>query len=266
MKEFRLLKADEIEVRVGHVSGANANKAMLLLYKDARCDMNILDETLGITGWQRKHQLIDGQLFCDVSIYDYEKDQWITKQDVGVESFSEAEKGRASDAFKRACFNLGIGRELYTAPQIWVTSPSSINNKKEWNYKKFRVKEIGYDDNRKINNLHIQEYVKGSGWVDAYKFGSDMKPYNANNNKGKPIKEKQEVKNDKPKTKKTISDEENKKRELVENMFTVAKQAGIELVKVQERMASKYGKTKSNDLTREEIDEITAWLTQESFI
>lgn len=253
MKEFRLLKADEIEVRVGHVSGANVNKAMLLLYKDARCDMKILDETLGITGWQRTHELINGQLFCNVSIYDEEKKEWITKQDVGVESFSEAEKGRASDAFKRACFNVGIGRELYTAPQIWVTSPSSINNKKEWNYKKFRVSNIEYDD-RCISKLSI-EINYNFKWIEVFNFGGHKTT-------------KKQIPRPKPKQaiKRPISDEEEQKRQLVENMFSIAKQAGIELVKVQERMASKYGKTKSNDLTREEIDEITAWLTQESFI
>ena len=108
MKKIRELRADEIEVRVGVV---RKNGISLLLYKDARCDMNILDETFGIAGWQRKHELINGALFCTVSIKD-ENGEWISKQDVGVESYTEAVKGAASDSFKRACFNIGIGREL----------------------------------------------------------------------------------------------------------------------------------------------------------
>lgn len=118
MKKIRELRADEIEARVGVV---RKNGISLLLYKDARCDMNILDETFGITGWKRHHELINGSLFCTVSIRD-ENGEWISKQDVGVESYTEAVKGAASDSFKRACFNIGIGRELYTAPFIWISS------------------------------------------------------------------------------------------------------------------------------------------------
>lgn len=168
MKEFRLLNPDEIEVRVSHTS-KNFKRAMLLLYKDARCDMKILDETLGITGWQRSHEVINGQLFCNVSIYDEDKKEWIKKQDVGVESFSEAEKGRASDAFKRACFNVGIGRELYTAPIIWVEDISGTNTKSAWKWKKYRVKEVGYDENRKIDSLVIEEYFKYK-WQEVFRF------------------------------------------------------------------------------------------------
>ena len=115
MKEIRLLRADEIDARI---SVCNEYGVGILLYKDARCDMNILDETFGAMNWQRKHELIDGQLFCSVGICDGH--EWVWKQDVGVESYTEKEKGRASDSFKRACFNWGIGRELYTAPNMFV--------------------------------------------------------------------------------------------------------------------------------------------------
>lgn len=114
---IRKLKAEEIEVRLLSIK---ENGYCVLLYKDARADMRILDETFGIFGWQRKHELINGNLFCTVSILDRETNTWINKQDVGVESFSEKEKGQASDSFKRACTNIGIGRELYTAPFIWI--------------------------------------------------------------------------------------------------------------------------------------------------
>lgn len=115
--KFRDLKADEIDVRVAM---CKENGCSLLLYKDARCDMNILDETVGAMDWQRQHTRDNAN--CIVSIWDRGKSQWISKEDTGTESMTEKEKGQASDSFKRACFNWGIGRELYTAPFIWIKS------------------------------------------------------------------------------------------------------------------------------------------------
>lgn len=112
---FRELHADEIECRVAQ---AKNNGVSLLLYKDARCDQNILDETVGPMNWMRAHTRENAN--CIVSIWDDEKKQWISKEDTGTESNTEKEKGLASDSFKRACFNWGIGRELYTAPFIWI--------------------------------------------------------------------------------------------------------------------------------------------------
>ena len=160
MKEIRTLRADEIEARVGIVK---KNGISLLLYKDARCDMNILDETFGITGWQRKHELINGSLFCTVSIKG-EDGEWISKQDVGVESYTEAVKGAASDSFKRACFNIGIGRELYTAPFIWIKS-DKVNIEEENGKLKVRdsffVSYISYDEaGRVIKSLEIRNQRK----------------------------------------------------------------------------------------------------------
>ena len=115
--EFRLLKADEIDCRVGSVTDKGVS---LLLYKDARVDIRLLDEVVGTMNWKREHEIINGNLYCTVSIYNEATQQWVSKQDVGVESNTEKEKGQASDAFKRACFNWGIGRELYTSPFVWV--------------------------------------------------------------------------------------------------------------------------------------------------
>ena len=115
MKKFRLLKADEIDVRVAQIQ---SNWLTLLLYKDARVDMDILDETVGCMNWKREH--LRDNANCIVSIYDEVKREWVSKEDTGTESFSEAEKGLASDSFKRACVNWGIGRELYTSPTIFI--------------------------------------------------------------------------------------------------------------------------------------------------
>ena len=131
--EIRTLRADEIECRVQQVK---SNGCVLLLYKDARCDMRILDEVFGIDGWEREHQVVNGNLYCTVRVWSEKRNQWISKQDVGTESNTEKQKGEASDSFKRACFNWGIGRELYTAPFIWVPADKTSISVKEWQGKK----------------------------------------------------------------------------------------------------------------------------------
>ena len=123
--EFRNLRADEIECRVQSVK---QNGLVLLLYKDARVDMNILDETVGPECWMREHYECKGNLFCKVGICVETKKgnavfpEWVWKSDCGTESNTEAQKGEASDSFKRACFNWGVGRELYTAPFTWISA------------------------------------------------------------------------------------------------------------------------------------------------
>lgn len=153
MNMFRTLRADEIECRVGT---CNERGFTLLLYKDARCDQNVLDETVGPGNWQRDHKEVKGNLYCGVAIWDGDKKQWIWKWDCGVESNTEKEKGEASDSFKRACFNWGIGRELYTAPFIYVKGNTSKNEKGKCapTFRTITVEHIGYD-NGKIVQLSI---------------------------------------------------------------------------------------------------------------
>lgn len=153
MNKFRTLRADELDCRVGT---CNDKGFSLLLYKDARCDQNVLDETVGKENWQRDHKEVKGNLFCGVSIWDENKKQWITKWDCGVESNTEKEKGEASDSFKRACFNWGIGRELYTAPFIYIKGNTEKNSKGNLvpTFKRMEVGEIEYEDG-KITQLVI---------------------------------------------------------------------------------------------------------------
>ena len=153
----RKLNANEISVRIGRLKYDDAKKitgASLLLYKDARVDMKILDELYGTFGWQKSYEKIGDSLFCKISVFDTAKNQWISKEDVGTESNMEAVKGEASDAFKRAGFNFGIGRELYTAPYIWI-SGDLLEDK----YDKFSVTEIGYTDDE-ISYLKITNDTK----------------------------------------------------------------------------------------------------------
>jgi len=171
--KFRTLNADEIEVRVQQVTEKGA---ILLLYKDARCDMRVLDETVTPFGWQRKHYELKGNIYASVGIF---KDgngggTWVWKDDAGAESNTEAVKGEASDSFKRACFNWGIGRELYTSPFIWVdvkniTTYKNPKTGKLGTYDKFEIEAIEYDDGV-IKALAIQNKktkTRVYGWRSA---------------------------------------------------------------------------------------------------
>lgn len=165
-RNIRKLKVSEIECRVGTI---NEKGCSLLLYKDARCDMRILDETFGAMNWKRSHEIIDGNLYCTVSVLS-DVGEWVSKQDVGVESFTEKEKGQASDSFKRACVNWGIGRELYTSPFIWVNHADKEayqKNGKYQTYQSYHVTEIGYNAEGEINALAIAD-SKGN---ERYRYG-----------------------------------------------------------------------------------------------
>ena len=149
--KFRTLRPDEIECRIGV---SKATGLSLLLYKDARCDRKILNES-GVK-WQRHHTRDNAN--CIVSIWDWELSQWLEREDVGTESNTEKEKGLASDSFKRACFNWGIGEELYTAPFIWLTPDKYkqvTRNGKPTTDDRFKVASIEYDELRNITKLSI---------------------------------------------------------------------------------------------------------------
>ena len=159
MEKIRCLKPEEIEIRVQQVTEKGAQ---LLLYKDSRCDKRILDETFGIFGWKDRYEEIKGNLFCTISIYDDAKQQWIDKCDCGTESFSEKEKGEASDAFKRAGFNVGIGRELYTRIFYFASVPTKKNDKGKYDlvnkHEKFTVAEISTnEETEKIEKIKIAD-------------------------------------------------------------------------------------------------------------
>ena len=158
---IRLLRADEIECRVATV---NEKGVSVLLYKDARVDQKILDEVFGAFAWKRTHQSIDGNLYCTVEIFDKENQIWVAKQDVGTTGYTEKEKSQASDSFKRACFNWGIGRELYSAPFIWVSATKTEIRKNGDRYlcsDRFSVAHIEYNEEREIAGLAIRNDSKG---------------------------------------------------------------------------------------------------------
>ena len=163
---FRDLTKNEIEARIGT---QNDSGLTLLLYKNARVDMDILDETVGAENWQREHYECKGNLFCRVGICVETKKgetifpEWVWKADCGVESNTEAQKGEASDSFKRACFNWGIGRELYTSPFIWIKADKCDIKQVGNAYKcfdKFKVEKI-IIENKQITALAIWNETKG---------------------------------------------------------------------------------------------------------
>lgn len=157
MNMFRVLRADEIDCRISQVK-KDGSGLSLLLYKDARCDQNILDEVVGPFRWKREHTRDNKN--CIVSIWCEELKQWVSKEDTGTESNTEREKGLASDSFKRACFNWGIGRELYTAPFIWIKPGDYTVAKDGKVYDRFTVHGIGYT-NGVITGLQIKNQKLG---------------------------------------------------------------------------------------------------------
>lgn len=205
--EFRTLKANEIDVKVGNVTSKGYT---LLLYKNARTDMAILDETVGAENWQNKFYEVCGNLYCSLGIniryntgimegetlkqyldrnlnnpYNIVEPYWIWKDDCGVESaFGDKEKGQASDARKRAGFAWGIGRELYTSPFIFIsaeTRAKEVNGKNvgyeivgDEKYRKFEVAEIEYNENREISKLIIKDNKENIAFIYGQK--SELKP------------------------------------------------------------------------------------------
>lgn len=161
MRTFRLLKESEIECRVSEIA-KNGSYLKLLLYKTARTDASLLDETLGANNWQNDYRVLDGKLYCGIGVRC--DGDWVWKWNVGTESNMEAEKGQASDAMKRAGFVLGIGTELYSSPEIKINSDKcSI---KEYGgkfkcYDRFSVEKIAYDDNQCITGVAIKNDTTG---------------------------------------------------------------------------------------------------------
>ena len=248
---IRLLKAEEIECRVSVISEKGLS---LLLYKDARVDQKILDETFGAFGWKRSHQCIDGNLYCTVEILDKESGEWIAKQDVGTTGYTEKEKSQASDSFKRACFNWGIGRELYTAPFIWIPAECAAIQMKEGQNKekryycndRFSVSSIGYNEEREISSLVI---VNDKG-QPVYTMKSKDEGKAADSGKGKAVN----ADNNKKKAAQKKTQEESGKmsisKEQMDSLQAELDRTGVTMESVQERYQVQEPEAMSEELYR----------------
>ena len=239
MSMFRSLKETEIECRVSIVS---KNGCSLLLYKDARADMNILDETVGAFNWKREHTRDNAN--CIVSIWDEKKLQWVSKEDTGTESYTEKEKGLASDSFKRACFNWGIGRELYTAPFIWINQDNVKLEPKGQSfttYDKFEVTGISYDENNAISGLTI---VNANTKKVVFALNSNQKPQNT------PQQTQTNQQQNTPKETKPLSEAQ------LTRLYTIASKKGSSKNQVIAATLSHFKISDINNLTKQQYDEV----------
>lgn len=174
--KFPTLTKDQIECKVKQVTSKGA---VVLLYKTARVDMDMLDSIVGPANWMNSYRDIDGVLYCTITIRDPETNHWISKEDCGIESRADGEgnekKGEASDAFKRAGFRWGIGRELYSAPFTFISTETKQNARGGWElankFEKFSVGHIAYDEDRRISELVI---VNSNG-AEVFKFPKNFK-------------------------------------------------------------------------------------------
>lgn len=182
--KFRDLTEDEIELRVG---STNDSGFQLLLYKNARIDMQLLDEVVGVGNWQREHYILGKDIYCKVGIYNQELKQWVWRADAGSSGSVEEEKSKASDSFKRACVNFGLGRCLYSAPFVWIVSKDKDGvmtgeTKKE----RYYVDEIGYTDHKitklVIKNEKTKKVVFSMGSNQKVAQTSEKPQANANSN------------------------------------------------------------------------------------
>ena len=157
MCEFRKLKANELQIKCTDTKFKGS--ATLLIYKDARVDQKVLDETVTPMRWQKDYKEIDGKIYCGVGIKNADNGEWIWKWDCGTEGNFEAEKSEASDAFKRACFNWGLGRELYDTPKLKIKCPDNYYYNDKMNMT-FTVKSIEWKDNELVDLVIVDKFGK----------------------------------------------------------------------------------------------------------
>lgn len=251
-----LLEADDIEVRIQQA--CKDNKALALLYKTSRTDMRILDKVFGVYGWKDEYKEIKGNLYCGISIYDKEKQEWITKWDCGIESQQEdgnERKAEASDATKRAGFKLGIGRELYSAPLIFINAEtkavSSNGNKTKYAlvnpYERYKVACVAYNEKREISKLEIVD-SKGN---TVYSFNCGKKP------KISPVSETAQTasKNTTAPKKCVTTQNTPSHRQQVKDLI---KDSSLTMETVDKWVMQRFKKTDINYCTQEEFEKITS--------
>lgn len=238
--KFPDLKASDVECKVKQVSQKGC---LLLLYKDARVDMRILDETVGPMDWQRKHEFKNGILYCSVGIYDQNKDEWVWKEDVGIESNSDPKKGQASDSFKRACFNWGIGRELYSAPFIWIDAADvkiDQKNGKSTTRDKFHVSMMQVTDGN-ITGLAI---INDRSKKCVFKMNNSFVDKDIDKSAKTPEKSSSQQKMA------LLTDSQMKL------IYTKAKEAGVDNEGLHKGIEKYFGKQSMKDITKEQMDQL----------
>ena len=215
----RPLKAEEVEIRIGTI---NEEGVTFLLYKNARIDRKILTDNYNNL-WQSKFEVKDGVTYCTISVYDEELKQWISREDCGIESMQKDDnkiKAKASDAFKRAAFQFGIGEELYSVKNLYLKNCTEKKERKgqtyfnlKNDYKYLYVKELEYKDNNivkvvcenksklitftKNNYNYFDSKVENKQEINNNKQEINNNKQEINNNKQEVNNNKQEINNNK---------------------------------------------------------------------
>jgi hypothetical protein len=254
--EIPLLEADDIEVRIQQA--CRGNKALALLYKTSRTDMRILDKVFGVYGWKDEYKEIKGNLYCGISIYDEDKKEWITKWDCGIESQQDdgnERKAEASDATKRCAVKLGIGRELYSSPTIFIDTPTKDSGRKsksgkpifelENPFERFSVSYITYNDRREIASLEIVDSRKNV--VYSYNCGKKPKTRPTSHESSQP----NTLSTD---DKKAVTGANNRsKTEIIEDLI---KDTDLTMETVDKWVMGKFKKTDINYCTADEFEQL----------
>lgn len=173
------LPISSIDFRVQSIN--KGGYATILAYKDARVDMNRLDEICWVENWKREHSRDNKN--CMVSIWDESKSVWVSKEDTGTESNTEEEKGLASDSFKRACFNWGIGRELYDYPVISVKlNEDEYEKKNDKCYATYNLKIKEWKWTSEFTNWKITSLIAHDNkWALRFSMWNKVEPKNTTN-------------------------------------------------------------------------------------
>jgi len=246
--KIRCLKTSEIDCRAQSVK-QDGSGCSLLLYKNARCDMKILDEVVGPLNWQRKHTRNNAN--CIVSIWDEKKEQWIEKEDTGTESNVDKEKGLASDSFKRACINWGIGIELYTAPFIWIRLQEK-DTKKQGNGKigvstRFHVESIESDENKNIIYLKICDQHGKTRFETG-------KKHNATEEKNIKTVVEEKKKGIGEWKKLSGTSATNLSEKQIKRLYAIARGAGFDADDIKKHIKAKFGILHIHNLSKKQYD------------
>ena len=158
MKELKkYFSEDQLEWRIqqcGITKDRDGNEkpwAMVLCYVQARAIENRLDEVVGANNWQTEFRADGPNIICKLSIWDNEKNQWISKENGASETEIEAFKGGISGALKRcASHGWGIGRYLYELDTTFADCSLEKQTGKGWNKAKTKDGKIIYWETPKI--------------------------------------------------------------------------------------------------------------------
>lgn len=143
--KFKPITADQIEVKPTDTKSKNS--CVLLLYIDSRSAADILNTTVGVYNWEIKYKDVAGQIYGALSIYDEERNIWVTKEDTGEESNISEKKGQASDILKRCIARWGCDW-LYHTPRIRINTPADYYYNDRLTMT-FSVKEISFNEETK---------------------------------------------------------------------------------------------------------------------